>query len=205
MTKKKKEETIKSKQEENCECCDNTNDSENLENSEETSEPKTLEQCLTEENEALIAENEECKAAKEAAEKEKDETLETLQRHQAEFENFRKRTLKEKEDLRVSAAGNLLTELLPVLDNFERALIHGKDDPSIEGVKMVQKQMMEILIGSGLVIVGMKGEEFDPKVHDAISQEEKEGFASNTVTEVLQPGFMFHEKLLRPAMVKVAK
>ena len=94
---------------------------------------------------------------------------------------------------------------MPVLDNFERALVHGQDDPLYQGVKMVQKQMLDILIASGLVLVGVEGEEFDPNVHDAIAQEAKEGCASNTIIEVLQPGYMFHERLLRPAMVKVAK
>ena len=70
---------------------------------------------------------------------------------------------------------------------------------------MVQKQMLDILINNGLSIVGAEGEEFDPKIHDAIVQEEKEGAATNTIIEVLQPGYMFHDKLLRPAMVKVAK
>ncbi len=166
---------------------------------------KTMEDFLTEENEALIAENEELKKANDDLSKEKDELTETLQRHQAEFENFRKRTLREKEDLRVGAAGDLLTELLPVLDNFERALVHGQDDPLYQGVKMVQKQMLDILIGSGLILIGAEGEEFDPKVHDAIAQEEKEGYESGRITVVLQPGYMFHDKLLRPAMVKVAK
>lgn len=166
---------------------------------------KTLEEFLTEENEALIAENQELIKAKEELEKEKEELTATLQRHQAEFDNFRKRTLKEKEDLRVSAAGNLLTDLLPVLDNFERALAHGEDNPLYQGVQMVQKQMLDILVGSGLVLVGTEGEEFDPKVHDAIVQEEREDFASGQITEVLQPGYVFHDKLLRPAMVKVAK
>ena len=168
-------------------------------------EPQTLEECLTAENESLIAELEEVKQQLEQAEKEKTELTDTLQRHQAEFDNFRRRTLKEKDDLRLTAASNLLTELLPVLDNFGRALIHGKDDPVLEGVVMVQKQMLDILINNGLSIVGAEGEEFDPKIHDAIVQEEKEGAATNTIIEVLQPGYMFHDKLLRPAMVKVAK
>lgn len=166
---------------------------------------KTLEEFLTEENQELIAENEELAKAKEELVKEVEELTATLQRHQAEFDNFRKRTLKEKEDLRVSAAGNLLTDLLPVLDNFERALAHGEDNPLYQGVQMVQKQMLDILVGSGLVLVGTEGEEFDPKVHDAIVQEERENFESGQVIEVLQPGYVFHEKLLRPAMVKVAK
>ncbi|MEE0776347.1 MAG: nucleotide exchange factor GrpE [Bacillota bacterium] len=176
-----------------------------VEETETAAEPQTMEECLTAENESLIAELEELKQQLEKAEKEKDELTETLQRHQAEFDNFRRRTLKEKDELRLTAASGLLTDLLPVLDNFGRALMHGKDDPVLQGVTMVQKQMLEILVNNGLVIIGAEGEEFDPKVHDAIMQEEKEGAAANTVIEVLQPGYMFHDKLLRPAMVKVAK
>lgn len=168
-------------------------------------EPQTMEECLTAENESLIAELEEVKQQLDLAEKEKADLTDTLQRHQAEFDNFRRRTLKEKDELRLTAASNLLTDLLPVLDNFGRALIHGKGDPVLEGVIMVQKQMLDILSNNGLVIVGAEGEEFDPKIHDAIMQEEKEGAVANTIIEVLQPGYMFHDKLLRPAMVKVAK
>lgn len=168
-------------------------------------EPQTMEECLTAENESLIAELNDLEAKLEKAEKGKEELTETLQRHQAEFDNFRRRTLKEKDELRLTAAGNLLTDLLPVLDNFGRALVHSKDDPVLQGVVMVQKQMLEILTNSGLKIVGEEGESFDPKVHDAIMQEEKEGVAPDTIIEVLQPGYMFHDKLLRPAMVKVAK
>lgn len=169
----------------------------------EAVDEKKLAECLTEENEALIAENEAIKVENAKLQEEKDDAVETLQRHQAEFENFRKRTMKEKEELRVVSQGNLLADLLPVLDNFYRVLEHADDSPVVEGIIMVQKQMLDILFSNGLLIIGGEGEEFDPKIHDAVMQEERPGFAPNTITEVLQPGYVFNERLLRPAMVKV--
>ena len=157
---------------------------------------KTMEEYLTIENESLIEEND-------ALHKEKDELVETLQRHQAEFDNFRRRTLKEKDDIRKNGCADLITELLPVLDNFERAISHGKDDPLVQGVVMVQKQFMEILAKSGLAEVGAVGDFFDPNLHNAVAKEA--GGEADTIMEVLQKGYTLHEKLLRPAMVKVAE
>lgn len=164
---------------------------------EETAEPEaeqaeeTVESVLTEENEAL---------KEELAEK-----ADLYLRLQAEFDNFRRRTIKEKEDLRKTANANLLGDLLPVLDNFDRALVHAEDSPVLQGIVMVQKQLMDILDRSGLEKVGEVGEMFDPKYHDAIMQEEKEGAESGTILEVLQPGYKYQDKLLRAAMVKVAQ
>lgn len=166
-------------------------------NAEETEEtPEETEEIETEED--LGAELEDAKA--ELAEK-ADQYL----RLQAEFDNFRRRTIKEKEDLRQTANADLLSDLLPVLDNLERALVHAENSPVLEGIVMVQKQLLEILNRVGLEKAGVEGESFDPKFHDAIMQEEKEGIESGTILEVLQPGYKFHDKLLRAAMVKVAK
>lgn len=157
---------------------------------------KTMEDYLTIENESLIEENN-------ALRKDKESLVETLQRHQAEFDNFRRRTIKEKDDLRKSGCSDLVAELLPVLDNFERAVEHGQDDPLIEGVIMVQKQFLEILERAGLTPLGEVGEEFDPNLHDAVLREK--GDKPNVILEVLQKGYSMHDKLLRPAMVKVSE
>ncbi len=153
----------------------------------------------------LATENEALKTKLEALTAEHAEEADQLLRLTAEFDNFRRRTLKEKDDLRLTANADLLSALLPVLDNFDRALLHAENSPILEGIQMVQKQLMDILSGNGLIKVGNIGEEFDPKIHDAIMQEEKEGTACGTILEVLQPGYCFHDKLLRAAMVKVAK
>ena len=152
------------------------------------------------------AEAEEDLAAElEAVKTELAEKADQYLRLQAEFDNFRRRTIKEKEDLRQTANADLLSDLLPVLDNLERALVHAEGSPILEGVVMVQKQLLEILDRVGLEKAGAEGEAFDPKFHDAIMQEEKEGTESGTILEVLQPGYKYHDKLLRAAMVKVAK
>lgn len=165
---------------------------------EEAAEENVAEESLTEENEALKEELEKVKA-------ELEEKADLHLRLQAEFDNFRRRTIKEKDELRKSANADLLGDLLPVLDNFDRALLHAEDSPILEGIVMVQKQMLEILNRAGLEKVGAPGDAFDPNFHDAIMQEEKEDAPSDSIIEVLQPGYKYQDKLLRAAMVKVAK
>ncbi len=159
---------------------------------------QTLVECLTAENESLIAENA-------ALAKECEEAKEGLLRIKAEFDNYRRRTLKEKEELSQVAAGNLIACLLPVLDNFERALAHGSEQGLLAGMEMVQNQMIAILGEAGLTAVGKIGEAFDPKFHDAIAQEETAEAEKDTIVEIWQQGYMMGERLLRPALVKVAK
>ena len=155
--------------------------------------------------EDMEAENEELRGELEALKAEYAEKADQFLRLSADFDNFRRRTLKEKDDLRLMASADLLLALLPVLDNFDRALLHAENSPVLEGILMVQKQMIDILNGNGLEKVGNVGEDFDPNIHDAIMQEEKDGAAPDTILEALQPGYRFHDKLLRAAMVKVAK
>lgn len=169
---------------------------ENIETPE--TECQNPEECLTAENEALLAENE-------ALSKENQELTAAVQRLQAEFENYRRRTIKEKEELSQIAIGNLLACLFPVLDNFERALTHGSDKGLLEGMQMVYNQLVGILTEAGLQPLGAVGEAFDPKVHDAFLQEESDEAESNSILEVLQKGYAMGDRLLRPAMVKVAK
>lgn len=201
MTKAEKEMNEKTETELNEELTEEATEEVNEESKEETAEAeaeKTAEDALIEENEAL-------KAELEAVQNELAEKADLHLRLQAEFDNFRRRTVKEKEDLRKTAAGDVLGELLPVLDNFDRALIHAEDSPILEGIVMVQKQMLEILERAGLEKLGKVGEVFDPNFHDAIMQEPGETAESGTILEVLQPGYSFNGKLLRAAMVKVAQ
>ncbi|MBW6471169.1 MAG: nucleotide exchange factor GrpE [Methanosarcinaceae archaeon] len=127
----------------------------------------------------------------------------------AEFDNFRKRSNREKDDLRKHATENLMLEMLEVCDNFERALHSAKaaDDPKsvVKGVEMVLKQFISILEKEGVKKIECKGEEFDPYLHEAMLHIETNDYPDNTIIDVHKPGYMLHSKVIRPVMVTVAK
>jgi molecular chaperone GrpE len=129
-------------------------------------------------------------------------------RLRADFENFKKRMQKEKGDLVKFGNENLLKALLPVLDNLSRAIEHGKNakenSPLLEGVEMTCKEFLSILDRFGVKPVPAVGEVFDPEKHEALSQEESDQEA-NRVIAVVQNGYFYHERLLRPAKVIVSK
>lgn len=130
-----------------------------------------------------------------------------LLRVHADFENFRKRTRQEKEDLQKFATRRVLEDLLPVLDNFERALPALADaSPEVrQGMEMVHRQLAGVLQGHGVETMEPVGQPFDPRIHEAVMQEHSEGQEPGTVLEVLQKGYTLRDKVLRPAMVKVAQ
>jgi molecular chaperone GrpE len=131
----------------------------------------------------------------------KDRYLRTL----ADFENFRKRSEREKSDFFKYALAGLLKELLPVLDNFDRALDHaGEGDDFHRGVLLIYKQLFDALKKHGLRPIEEAGVPFDPKIHEAVVREENPSVPSHTVVAILQRGYFLHDRLLRPAMVKVA-
>ena len=131
----------------------------------------------------------------------KDRLLRTL----ADFENLRKRTEREKADFFRYAVSGVMKDVLPVLDNFERALEHAEEgDDFHKGVLMIYKQLYEVLSRHGLKVIDEAGVHFDPNVHEAVIREEDESVPSHTVVAVLQKGYFIHDRLLRPAMVKVA-
>jgi molecular chaperone GrpE len=134
------------------------------------------------------------------------ELLDSLQRLQAEFENYRKRTEKEKEEYRSFANLQLLTQFLPVLDNFELALSHAKgcDEQLVKGMELVYAQLIEVLETNHVKPIVPNGV-FDPYRHEAILTEAKEGITKNTILEVLQKGYEVEGRVLRTAKVKVAK
>lgn len=127
----------------------------------------------------------------------------------AEFDNFRKRSKREKEELRKQATENLMVEMLEVCDNFERALHSAKsaDDSKsiVEGVEMVLKQFISILEKEGVKKIECKGKEFDPYLHEAMMHIETSEHPDNTIIDVHKPGYMLHSKVIRPVMVTVAK
>ena len=133
----------------------------------------------------------------------------TVLRQKAEFDNFRRRTLKEKNQAREQAIEDMLAELLPVLDNFERALEsvnQSADAESIrEGIRMVRDQMARILSGKGLERIQAQDADFNPEEHDAVAVEERSDVPENRVVQEMLPGYRYNERVIRPAMVKVAR
>ncbi len=131
----------------------------------------------------------------------RDRYLRTL----ADFENFRKRSEREKEDFRRYALVGVIRDLLPVIDNFDRALEHAEEgDEFHKGVALIYKQLFDVLQRHGLKTISESGVRFDPNIHEAVVREEDPSVPSHTVVAILQKGYFLHDRLLRPAMVKVA-
>jgi molecular chaperone GrpE len=137
---------------------------------------------------------------------ERDSLIDRLARAQAEFENARRRAAKEQQDFRDFAAADVIKALLPVIDSFERALQAKSDAGDFRsGVELIYKQLQDALAKLGVRPISAKGEPFDPHVHEAIEMVETTEAPDHRVLEELQRGYKFRERLLRPAMVKVAK
>ncbi len=137
---------------------------------------------------------------------ERDGLYDRLARQQAEFENLRKRTEREKQEFREYAVADTLRSLLPILDNFNLALrVQGSNDDLRKGVELIRKQMEDAMTKLGLQPVPALGEPFDPRLHEAIEVVESSEAEDNHVLEELQTGYKFKERLLRPAMVRVAR
>jgi molecular chaperone GrpE len=136
-------------------------------------------------------------------ERERNEYLDTLQRLQAEFENYRKRVAKSSEDAAVRAAGNIVVTLLPVLDAFDLAQAHFEDSTSDEAAALTQSRslLLETLRKDGLERIDAVGVAFDPQVHDAVAHVQGDG--EQIIDEVLRAGYLWKGAVLRPAMVRV--
>lgn len=160
-----------------------------------------------EEDNAPEAEKTEEKAEEKTEEK-ADDGNEKYVRLMAEFQNYKKRVAKEKNDIREYATEKLVMELLPVLDNFERALAaSAEDDPAgyAKGMELIFTQMVTELQKSGLAEVEAEGQDFDPTKHNAVMTEENEELESGKVSKVLQKGYALNDKVIRPSMVAVTK
>jgi molecular chaperone GrpE len=139
--------------------------------------------------------------------RERDEYLDLAKRTQADFENYRKRAAKD-----LSAAGNrarigMIREILPVVDNLERALSvapEGNGDAFVEGVRLVYRELEGALARAGVKAIEPKGDAFDPNVHEALSMRPQEGAQSGTVIDVVEKGYRAGETVVRPARVVVA-
>ena len=129
-----------------------------------------------------------------------------VKRQMAEFENFRKRTDKEKSQMYDMGAKNVIEKILPVIDNFERGLEsvpEGSDKAFVDGMQMIYKQLSGELEKLGVKPIEAVGQPFDPNFHNAVMQTESEEYESGTVAQELQKGYMYHDTLVRPSMVSV--
>ena len=141
----------------------------------------------------------------------KDEKIEELNdkvmRQMAEFENFRKRTEKEKTQMFEVGAKSIIEKILPVVDNFERGLAgvdENTEDPFAQGMQMVYKQLMTSLEEAGVTPIEAVGQEFNPDFHNAVMHVEDDNFGENEVVEELQKGYQYRDTVVRHSMVKVA-
>jgi molecular chaperone GrpE len=139
---------------------------------------------------------------------EKDALQDRLLRTAAEFDNYRKRVDRDRRDQADAAMADALADLLPIIDDFERALQTSADgDPEAyrKGIELIHKQMMDLLRKRGVTAIEAVGTAFDPRVHQAVAQEVSAAHREGEVMDELRRGYMLGDRLLRPAMVKVAK
>ena len=150
-------------------------------------------------------------AAEDSADDKVNELNDRYVRLMAEFENFRKRTDKEKEMMFETGAKSVIEKILPVVDNFERALEMAKPeegaepDPFMDGIDKIYKQLMTEFDNIGVKPIDAVGKPFDPQFHNAVMQEEAEGVESGTVTKEMQKGYMYRDSVVRHSMVSVAQ
>ena len=184
-------------------------DTEKAEEAQETVEAETAEAGPEEEPEEA-GEGKKKHSGKKHKKDPRDEKIEELEdrvkRQMAEFENFRKRTDKEKSQMYDMGAKTVIEKILPVIDNFERGLENvpeGCNEAFVSGMQMIYKQMTDELDKIGVKPIEAVGQPFDPNIHNAVMQTESEEYESGTVAQELQKGYMYHDTLVRPSMVSV--
>ncbi len=134
-----------------------------------------------------------------------DDLLSRLQRLQADFVNYRKRSQREKAEMTARGKIELCANLLPIIDNFERALkAEDNVDDFYKGVEMIYNQLLKTFAEEGIEEILAEGEEFNPEYHEALMRVESDNYEEGTVVEVVQKGFILDDRVIRPAMVKVA-
>lgn len=181
-------------------------EAETVENTEEAASSKTEEDSSKE----TADDGKERKFFKKKKDK-KDEKIEELTdrltRQMAEFDNFRKRTEKEKANMYAIGARDIVEKILPVVDNFERGLAtveHPEEDPFADGMNKVYKQLTKTLEDLGVTVIEAVGKEFDPNLHNAVMHVEDEEVGENIIVEEFQKGYKYKETVVRHSMVKVA-
>lgn len=166
--------------------------------------PEILDAETNEESDEITNLKQEIKRIK----KEKEADYDRMLRIQAEFDNYKRRSQKEKNIERKYKSQEMASELLPVIDNFERALqVEESDDAAsiLKGVEMVYNQMIEAFKSQNIEVIETVGQEFDPNLHHAVMQVEDEEVESNIIVEELQKGYILEDRVIRAAMVKVNK
>lgn len=185
--------------------------SENEKRDEATQEEQEIIEETTEEVNAdseSVDETNELKVQMEELKNEKEELTNRMLRLQAEFDNYKRRTLKEREADRKYKAQDMVQELLPVMDNFERALqveVSEENKSILEGIDMVYRQLQDVFASQDVLIIETEGADFDPNLHHAVMQIEDDSIEANKVVEELQKGYLLKDRVIRPAMVKVNK
>jgi molecular chaperone GrpE len=171
------------------------------------SDPDAGDETAAEQSEAAVPPEVATDEALAAIEKERDTLKEQLLRAVADFDNYRKRIERERRELSDYAATDVLLELLPIIDNFERALQAPAvgDEAFKKGVELIHKQMLDLLRKRGVTLIDALGADFDPNVHQAVIHEPSDEHREGEVMQELQRGYKLGDRLLRPAMVKVAK
>ena len=190
-----------------------TKEDENVTSAEETADTK--ETAETADTQAVDADSEDPDKKKSFFKKKKDkkdeqieELTDKVKRQMAEFDNFRKRTEKEKSQMYDMGAKTIVEKILPVIDNFERGLAavpeDNKEDAFVVGMDKVYRQMLTVLEEAGVKPIKAVGAEFDPNFHNAVMHVEDETLGDNVVAEELQKGYMYRDTVVRHSMVKVA-
>ena len=201
------DEAMESSTEENV---SETKEDENVTSTEETAE--TAENADAEASEADSEDPDKKKSFFKKKKDKKDEQIEELtdkvKRQMAEFDNFRKRTEKEKSQMYDMGAKTIVEKILPVIDNFERGLAavpeDNKEDAFVVGMDKIYRQMLTVLEEAGVTPIEAVGAEFDPNFHNAVMHVEDETLGENVVAEELQKGYMYRDTVVRHSMVKVA-
>ena len=172
----------------------------------ETSAGSESQEAETKETEKENKESEAKEARKDPKDAQIEELQDRLKRQMAEFENFRKRTEKEKAGMYAVGAKDVIEKILPVVDNFERGLdvAEDKEDPFVQGMEKIYKQFLTALDGMGVKAIEAVGNEFNPDFHNAVMHVEDETVGENIVVEEFQKGYMYKDSVVRHSMVKVA-
>ena len=173
---------------------------------EEINETKAEAVATPENGERLAAEVDALKRQFEEAEAKASEYKDSWMRSQAEFQNYKKRLDRDNEMMYASMKGDIIKKVLPVLDDLERALQNRPaDDAWANGIELITRKLQNILLSEGLKRIEAEGAAFDPNFHEAISHEHNEDFESGHVIAVVQNGYMLGERVIRPALVRVAQ
>lgn len=200
------EESCQCKAEDDSKLEDTVNDTDIQEDNNNDKELKKDEliKNVNSENEKLKDENKKLKDENQKVKNEFDALKDKLARTAAEFDNFRKRTAKEKEKIYTESCEDILKEILPVLDNLERAIsVEGNIDDLKQGIDMTMKQFTDALKKLEVEEIPTDGQ-FDPHVHNAVMHVEDDNYGENSIAEVFQKGYKREDKVIRPSMVKVA-